>query len=85
MNKKRYDELEDIRNDISSLQKHMIALSKSVKKDVRDETNEQIQLIGDRGKRMSHALEEKVKENPGQCLLAAFAGGIVTSALLHRR
>jgi ElaB/YqjD/DUF883 family membrane-anchored ribosome-binding protein len=81
----RYDEIEDIRKDVESLRKNIAMLSKAVRKDVSEGANEQIHYFGERGRQMTDQLETKVKEHPGQYMLAAFAGGLVTSALLSRR
>ncbi len=85
MNKARYDELDDIRKDIESLRRNVVSLSKSVKHDVSTGANEQVHILGERSREAAFKLEKRVKEYPGQSLLVAFAGGLVTSALLHRR
>ncbi len=91
-NKTNYQEIDDIREDISSLKSNIVELTKHLKndakseaKDLKETTLNQIDQLKDSGANQYHQIEKQVKANPGQSVAIAFAAGVVASLLMNRR
>lgn len=87
-----YNEIQDIKKDINSLKSNAVSLSHHLADDGREKLHEAsgqlkslVSACKKDGVRYYHQAENKVRENPGQALLVAFAGGLLLSALLKRR
>lgn len=90
--KNDYDELEHIKADLTSLKGNVVTLTQHLSQDGRLKmADAKGQLKGlaaalqADGARRYKDVEKKVKENPGQAVLLAFAGGMLASALFKRR
>lgn len=88
----QYNELEDIKNDISSLKSNAVSLGHHLADDGKEKLHEAggqlktfLSACKKDGARYYHDAEEKVRQNPGQSIALAFAGGLLLSALLKRR
>lgn len=88
----QYEEIDDIKKDISSLKSNAVSLTHHL----ADDGKEKLQEAGGQlksflsackkdGAKYYHEAEDKVRENPGQSIALAFAGGLLLSALLKRR
>lgn len=91
-NIKEYSEIDDIKDDLQSLKSNTVALTRHLKEDGVDhlaDLESRAAKAGKKfkaeGKRRYKEIEDGVRANPGQALLAAFAGGLVVSMLLSRR
>ncbi len=81
----RYDEIDHIREDLADLKSNVVALSRSVKKDVKSEADRGIKTARNRSQKALKDIEGQVRENPGRSVALAFAGGLLASALLRGR
>lgn len=88
----QYNELEDIKKDISSLKSNAVSLTNHLADDGKEKLHEAgghlktfLSSCKRDGARYYHDAEVKVRENPGQAVALAFAGGLLLSALLKRR
>lgn len=82
--RRHYDEIDDIRSDITSLRDHVRNLSRTLGEDVRLQTNHQIQNASIKSRKAMRNVENQVREHPGQSLLLAFAGGLLASVMFRR-
>lgn len=87
-----YPEIDELKEDLAALKKHMSELTASLKRDGADSA-EKIgakakETLGDLKDRGSHSIEQiegKVREKPGQSLAIAFAAGFLASMLMRNR
>ena len=90
--KKKYPEIEDIKEDVHSLKENTIELTKHVKKDgeakvgeLKDVVADNIDTIAGKGQKQLRNVENQVKAKPLQSIAVAFATGLAISAILKRR
>lgn len=90
--KKSYDEIDDIKEDLSSLKSNIVALTKTIQDDgkkrameMNGRARDQVKIVQDRGQERLDGLDEKVREKPTQSLLMAFGAGLALSLLMGRR
>lgn len=90
--KTEYPEIRDIRNDLSSLKNNISGLAQHAMENGSDSVAALKERAGKEldkavvvGKDGIKRLEGRVRERPGQSLLAAFAAGIVLSFLFGRK
>ena len=91
-NKKKYSEVDNIKQDIDSLKSDTIELAKHIKEDgaaktaeIKEMATERVQTMTEQGKERLKDVESKVKKKPLQSLAIAFAAGLAFSVLMGRR
>lgn len=91
-NKKKYSEVDNIKQDIDSLKSDTIELAKHIKEDsaaktaeIKEMATERVQTMAEQGKERLKDVESKVKKKPLQSLAIAFAAGLAFSVLMGRR
>lgn len=87
-----YDEIQHIKEDLSSLKNNVVTLTQHLTEEGKlqlVDAKGQIKGFGKAlqkdGARRYKDVEKKVKENPGQAVLVAFAGGMLASLLMRGR
>ncbi len=87
-----YDELESIKKDLSSLKSNVVTLTQHLSDDgaikladLRGQLKGMAKTVKADAAVRYKGVEKKVKENPGQAVLLAFAGGMLASMLMKRR
>lgn len=87
-----YPEIDELKEDLASLKKHVSELTASLKQDgvaeaekLSAKAKEKLGDLKDRGQQGLHSLEDRVKEKPGQSVAIAFAAGFLASMLLRNR
>ncbi len=87
-----YDEIQSIKADLSSLKTNVVTLTQHLTDDgvhkladARGELKKLAKAVQKDASIRYQDVENKVKENPGQAVLLAFAGGLLASVLLNRR
>ena len=90
--KSNYNEIDDIREDLSSLKENTIELTKHVHKDAKNQVGEMQSMAEDSidnmakaGKQRYKGLMRHVKDNPERSVALAFAGGLLVSYLMARK
>lgn len=88
----QYREIDDIKKDIDSLKSNTVALTSHLADDGKEKLHEAggqlrtfLSACKKDGAKYYHEAEDKVRQNPGQSIALAFAGGLLLSALLKRR
>lgn len=74
-----------IRADLTSLKDDAATLVRDVKDRSEAMTSESLNQLYTAGRREFSAMEEHVKEKPGQSVLLAFAAGLIASYILGAR
>lgn len=89
--KAKYDEIDDIREDLTSLKNNVVELSRSLKKDgisktgdVKDSAMLRLENLKGAGQRRIGDVEDRVKDKPVESVAIAFAAGLAASLLLRR-
>ncbi len=87
-----YPEIDELKDDLAALKKHMSELTASLKQDGVDEAEkigarakEKLGELKDRGSQGIKQIEGKVREKPGQSIAIAFAAGFLASMLMRNR
>lgn len=87
-----YNEIDDIKSDLQSLKSNVVALTQHLKAngvdhltDIEGRAAKTAKKLKVEGARRYKEVEEHVRENPGQALVVAFAGGVLASLLLSAR
>lgn len=87
-----YPEIDELKEDMAALKKHMSDLTASLKKDGAEEAEkigakakEKLGELKDRGNQGIEQIEGRIKEKPGQSIAIAFAAGFLASMLLRNR
>ncbi len=87
-----YDEIQHIKEDLSSLKTNVVTLTQHLTDegrvkliDAKGQLKTLAKVLQKDGARRYHDVEKKVQQNPAQAVLLAFAGGMLASALLKRR
>lgn len=90
--KAKYNEIDDIRDDLNSLKNNVVELSRTLKKDgvartetVKDSALSRLETIKGAGQRRLGEVEGRVKSKPVESMAVAFAAGLATSLLLRRK
>lgn len=90
--KSTYPEIEGIKQDIDSLKTNVVELTRHIKEDGMEQSEELKEAMKSRlfdiraaGQDKLEKLENEVKSNPGRSVAIAFAGGLMASYLLRRR
>lgn len=83
--KKKYPEVEEIKNDIESLKDNTVELAQHIKEDAAGTIEETAATVKMQAKTELTKVEKHVKSNPMQSVAIAFAGGVLASILLNRR
>lgn len=90
--KKKYSEVDNIKEDINSLKANTIELGRHVKEEGVAKTEElkevavdQMHNLAEKSKDQLKNVEGKVKEKPLQSIAVAFAAGLAFSILMGRR
>lgn len=90
--KKKYPEVDDIKEDINSLKSNTVELGRHIKKDgaakteeIKEAAEERIHTFAERGKDQLKNVEVRVKEKPLQSMAVAFVAGMAMSILIGRR
>ena len=86
-----YSELEDIREDLDSLKVNVVELTKHIKKNGQQHTQDLKNVLHDRletlqtsGREQYKNMEKHVKTKPVQSMAAAFVAGLAISMLMKR-
>lgn len=87
-----YNEIDDIKNDLQSLKSNVVALTQHLKAngaehlvDFEGRAAKTAKKLKVEGSRRYKEVEDHVRENPGQAMMVAFAGGVLASLLLSAR
>lgn len=87
-----YDEIQHIKDDLTSLKTNVITLTQHLSdegrgrlSDARGQMRELVKAIRADGSRRYKHMEKQVQDHPAQAVMLAFAGGVLASALLKRR
>jgi ElaB/YqjD/DUF883 family membrane-anchored ribosome-binding protein len=90
--KKKYPEVDNIKDDINSLKSNTIELGRHIKDDGAEKTEEikkaaqsRLDDLTVKGRDQLKKAEIKVKEKPLQSMAVAFAAGLAFSILMGRR
>jgi len=90
--KTAYPEINDIREDLSSLKDNTVKLSRHIKEDGMEQASEvgrsvsrQAHDLMENGEKNMKVLERKISEKPMQSIAIAFGAGLLASVLLGRR
>lgn len=90
--KSEYPEIRDIRNDLSSLKNNTVALTQHAMENgadnlaaVRERAADQLDRAVEYGRDGLKVAEKRIRERPGQSLIAAFFAGVVVSFLFGRK
>ncbi|MCS5597752.1 MAG: hypothetical protein NZ828_10905 [Alphaproteobacteria bacterium] len=90
--KNPYPEIDDIREDLDSLKSNVVELTKHIKSDGHQQTEElknaalsRLITLKSSGEKRVKDLEAHVKQKPAKSVAIAFAAGLATSLLLNRR
>ena len=78
-------EIQTIRDDITALKEDTATLARDIKGKGGRIARDGIDELRAAGGREFHMVEERVRENPGQSVLLAFAAGLFASYLLGSR
>ena len=89
---KKYDEIDDIRDDLQSLKSNVVELKKHIQgdasselKDFKDTALERIDTLKESGREQLENLEARTRKKPIETVAYAFAAGLAASWLLGRR
>ncbi|MAL78771.1 MAG: hypothetical protein CMN55_06595 [Sneathiella sp.] len=87
-----YPEINELKEDLASLKKHVSELTAALKKDGYEEADrlgakarEKLDELKGRGHEGLHHIEDHVRQKPGQSIAIAFAVGFLASLLLRNR
>lgn len=87
-----YEELQHIREDISSLKSNVVALTRHLKKsgehqltNLEQRAEDKLKDVRENAYESVRKLEGHVRERPGQSVTMAFCAGILASYLMGRR
>lgn len=87
-----FDEIDHIKSDLQSLKTNVVALTQHLKDngaehlvDLEGKAKKKFTKLSVEGQRRYKEVEDHVRENPGQSILIAFAGGILASYLMSGR
>jgi ElaB/YqjD/DUF883 family membrane-anchored ribosome-binding protein len=87
-----YPEIDELKEDLAALKKHMSELTASLKRDGIDEAEkigakakEKLGELKDHGSQGIEKIEDRVREKPGQSIAIAFAAGFLASMLMRNR
>lgn len=90
--KDEYPEINNIKDDLTSLKEDVVSLTQHVKsnggkhvEDAKRFAGKQLDKARKAGEQTLHSLEDRVTEKPGQALAIAFFAGLAASFLLGRR
>lgn len=90
--KTTYPEIDEIREDLDSLRTNVVELTKHIRKEGTQQTQEMKKMLADRIGDMEHraqdtykSLEANVKAKPGKSVAMAFGIGVLASMFLARR
>lgn len=87
-----YPEINELKEELAALKKHMSELTASAKRDgveesgkIREKAKEKLGELKDHGTQGLEKFEGRVKEKPGQSIAIAFAAGFLASTLMRKR
>lgn len=87
-----YPEIDELKDDLSALKKHVSDLMARTKRDglegaekIGVRAKEKLDDLKDLGSHRIQQVEDRVKENPVQSIAIAFAAGFLASMLLRKR
>lgn len=90
--KDSYTEIEDIRNDLSSLKDNIVELTKHLQKDGAAQADDlkkmaalKMSQLNKSGHDQLVKAEDSIRSNPGKSVALAFGAGLIASLLLGRR
>lgn len=88
---KDYAELSDIKQDLDSLRDNVVQLTRHLKKDgahkadeMKERVKEGFDTLRHKGEDGLKVVEDKVRANPRNGVLLAFAAGVLANVLLRR-
>ena len=79
-----YNEIDHIRDDIDSLRTNVVALTKTVKDDMKGQAITSYERLKKRSGKAVDRFEGDIKANPLKSLAFAFGTGLLLSAVLKR-
>jgi len=89
--KPAYPEIDEIKADLNSLKNNVVELTEHVRRNgaqradqVNSAARDKLGDVSEAGRYQLDQIEGRVKDNPGQSLLMAFASGFLASFLLRR-
>ncbi len=87
-----YSEIDDIKSDLQSLKSNVVALTQHLKAngtdhlvDLEGRAVKTVSRLKVQGAEQYKVMESHVRDNPGQAVMIAFAGGLLASLLLNGR
>lgn len=90
--KTSYPEIEEIKTDLESLKTNVVELTEHVRKDgerqaaaATETVSEKVSEFAYKGEKKISSLKRTVKERPAESVGAAFAAGLILSAIFGRK
>jgi len=85
-------EINELKDELAALKKHMSDLTASAKRDgveesgkIKARAKEKLSELKDHGIQGLEKVEGRVREKPGQSIALAFAAGFLASTLMRKR
>lgn len=83
--KKKYPEVEEIKDDLESLKDNTVELANHIKEDGAKQIEQTSETLKTRAQIKKLEVEQQIKTKPLQSVALAFAGGMALSMLLRGR